>query len=90
MDIDEHLSFCGESTNVSSFINGNFKMKMVTDSFYIPKSNKVPLGEDAYFICIEEEIIGVADGVGGWAEEGIDSGEYSRQFVRIAELSIHK
>ncbi|KAH0682464.1 hypothetical protein KY290_021032 [Solanum tuberosum] len=84
MDIDEDLSFYGESTN--SFINGNFKMNMATDLFYIPKSNKVPLGEDAHFICIEEEIIGVADGVGGWVKKGIDSGEYSRQLVRNAEL----
>uniref|UniRef100_M1DYM7 Protein phosphatase n=1 Tax=Solanum tuberosum TaxID=4113 RepID=M1DYM7_SOLTU len=47
-------------------------------------------GEDAHFICIEEEIIGVADVVDGWAKTGIDSGEYSRQLVRNAELSIHK
>jgi len=90
MDIDEDLSFRGESTNISSFINGNFKMKIAGGSFYIPKSNKVLLGEDAHFICIEEEIIGVADGVGGWVKKGIDSGEYSRQLVRNAELSIHK
>uniref|UniRef100_M1AUH3 Protein phosphatase 2c n=1 Tax=Solanum tuberosum TaxID=4113 RepID=M1AUH3_SOLTU len=43
-------------------------MKMVAGSFYIPKSNKAPLWEDAHFICIEEETIGVADGIGGWAK----------------------
>ncbi|KAG5629299.1 hypothetical protein H5410_001016 [Solanum commersonii] len=74
IDIDEDLNFWDESTDVSSFINGNFKMKM----------------EDAHFICIEEETIGVADGIGGWAKKGINSGEYSRQLVRNAELSIHK
>ncbi|XP_059284947.1 probable protein phosphatase 2C 80 [Lycium ferocissimum] len=43
-----------------------------------------------HFICIEQETIGVADGVGGWAKNGINSGEYSRQLVKNAELSIHK
>ncbi|KAK6791318.1 hypothetical protein RDI58_010399 [Solanum bulbocastanum] len=63
---------------------------MAAGSFYLPKSNKASLEEDTHFICIEEEIIGVADGVGGWAKKDIDSGEYSRQLVRNAELSIHK
>ncbi|KAM6573908.1 hypothetical protein CsatA_022235 [Cannabis sativa] len=29
----------------------------------------------------QEEIIGVADGVGGWAKRGIDAGEYARQLM---------
>ncbi|XP_055823249.1 probable protein phosphatase 2C 55 [Solanum dulcamara] len=90
MDIDEDLNFRDESSNVSSFNNGNFRTKMAAGSFYIPQSSKAPLGEDAHFICIEEETIGVADGVGGWAKKGVDSGEYSRQLVKNAELSIHK
>ncbi|KAK6791319.1 hypothetical protein RDI58_010400 [Solanum bulbocastanum] len=80
MDIDEDLNFWDESTNVSCFINGNFKTKMVAGSFYIPKSNKAPLGEDAHFICIEEEAIGVADGIGGWAQKGY-------RFLRIFETA---
>ncbi|KAH0729311.1 hypothetical protein KY289_000499 [Solanum tuberosum] len=44
IDIDKDLNFFDES-NVSSFINGNFKMKMVAGSFYIPKSNKAPHGK---------------------------------------------
>ncbi|MCE3216886.1 hypothetical protein HAX54_008915, partial [Datura stramonium] len=52
---------------------------MAAGSFYIPKYSKGPLGEDTHFICIEGETIGVADGVGGLAKKGIDSGEYSRQ-----------
>uniref|UniRef100_A0A3Q7HF99 Protein phosphatase n=1 Tax=Solanum lycopersicum TaxID=4081 RepID=A0A3Q7HF99_SOLLC len=91
MDVDKDLSFRRESTNnVLSFPNGNFRMKMAAGSFYIPRSDKAPLGEDAHFICGEEETIGVADGVGSWARKGIDPGEYSRQLVRNAELSIQK
>ena len=40
-------------------------------------------GEDAY--CIVPAglgAIGVADGVSGWAEEGIDPAEYSRTLMR--------
>ncbi|KAK6785579.1 hypothetical protein RDI58_019034 [Solanum bulbocastanum] len=91
MNIDKDLSFRGESANnISSFLNGNFRTKMAAGSFYIPRSDKAPLGEDAHFICREEETIGVADGIGSWAKKGIDSGEYSRQLVRNAELSIQK
>ncbi|KAG5610019.1 hypothetical protein H5410_021300, partial [Solanum commersonii] len=70
MAIDEDLNFWDESANVSSFINGNFKTKMVAVSFYIPKSNKAPIKEDAYVIYIEEEAISVVDGIGCRAKNG--------------------
>jgi len=41
-------------------------------------------GEDALFICADGSAIGVSDGVGGWAEEGIDAGEYSRSLMSNA------
>ncbi|KAG9153002.1 hypothetical protein Leryth_024742 [Lithospermum erythrorhizon] len=49
-------------------------------SCYKPKErnpNK-PDGEDAHFIIPWLQTICVADGVGGYAKHGIDSGEYSR------------
>ncbi|MCD9643427.1 hypothetical protein HAX54_030893 [Datura stramonium] len=88
MDIDEDINFHDECTNGPSSINGNFNTRMAAGLFYIPKYIKAPLGEDAHFICIEGETIGVADGIGGWEKKGIDSGEYSRQLIRNAELSI--
>ncbi|KAF5843088.1 phosphatase 2C-like domain-containing protein [Dunaliella salina] len=46
-------------------------------------------GEDAYCICNAGlGAIGVADGVSGWAEEGIDPAEYSRTLMRHCELAI--
>jgi hypothetical protein len=41
-------------------------------------------GEDAFFIChhLGMGAIGVADGVSGWAEEGVDPAEYSRSLMR--------
>ncbi|CAI9087423.1 OLC1v1021489C1 [Oldenlandia corymbosa var. corymbosa] len=42
---------------------------MTAGAFYKPKKSKTkPLGEDAHFICDEQQTIGVADGVGGWAK----------------------
>lgn len=34
-------------------------------------------GEDAFFVT--RNGVGVADGVGGWAEYGVDPGEYPRR-----------
>ncbi|XP_062093968.1 probable protein phosphatase 2C 55 [Humulus lupulus] len=54
-------------------------MKMVCEHCYGAKDHD--LGEDAHFVCSTEQIIGVADGVGGWAKKGIDAREYARQLM---------
>ena len=38
-------------------------------------------GEDAWFIAEDGMSFGVADGVGGWAEHGVDPAEYARQLM---------
>lgn len=38
-------------------------------------------GEDAHFICEDEQAIGLPDGVGGWADVGVDSGLFSRELM---------
>ncbi|CAH0475012.1 unnamed protein product [Peronospora belbahrii] len=43
-------------------------------------------GEDAWFIS--GNTVGVADGVGGWARKGIDSGEYSRALMNSAKRTV--
>ncbi|OQR81633.1 phosphatase 2C 55-like [Thraustotheca clavata] len=45
-------------------------------------------GEDAAFIT--PSAVGVADGVGGWATKGIDSGAYSRALMGACEVSTLK
>ena len=42
-------------------------------------------GEDAYFIATNGLCVGVADGVGGWAEIGVDPGLYSRELMSFAK-----
>ncbi|EQC40958.1 hypothetical protein SDRG_02021 [Saprolegnia diclina VS20] len=42
-------------------------------------------GEDAAFVS--PTAVGVADGVGGWATKGIDSGAYSRALMKVCEAT---
>ncbi|KAL2456429.1 putative protein phosphatase 2C 55 [Forsythia ovata] len=57
-------------------------LKLNSASCYLPHPDKEETGgEDAHFICSDEQAIGVADGVGGWADLGIDSGQYARELM---------
>jgi len=57
-------------------------LKLISGSCYLPHPDKEETGgEDAHFICSEEQAIGVADGVGGWADLGVNSGYYSRELM---------
>lgn len=57
-------------------------LKLLSASSYLPHPDKEATGgEDAHFICVEEQVIGVADGVGGWADVGINAGLYSRSLM---------
>lgn len=57
-------------------------LKLVSGSCYLPHPDKEETGgEDAHFICSEEQALGVADGVGGWADVGVNSGYYSRELM---------
>lgn len=42
----------------------------------IPSPEKTNGGEDAWFA--NNNVLIVADGVGGWSRHGVDSGKYSR------------
>lgn len=44
-----------------------------------PHPYKETNGEDAFVMT--SDLLGVADGVGGWSDFGIDAGEYSRKFL---------
>lgn len=51
----------------------------------LPHPEKIQTGgEDAYFISEDATVMGVADGVSGWRESGVDPGEYSRTLMRVA------
>ncbi|KAH7669096.1 Protein-serine/threonine phosphatase protein [Dioscorea alata] len=64
-------------------------LKVKAGSCYLPKpKNQRMNGDDAMFVCEEVMIAGVADGVGGWAREGIDPGEYARELMAKAEEAL--
>lgn len=51
----------------------------------IPHPSKADRGgEDAWFVSDGGAFFGVADGVGGWSEVGVDPGLYSRELMRLA------
>ncbi|GBG59274.1 hypothetical protein CBR_g32289 [Chara braunii] len=57
-------------------------LRLYSGAVSLPHPDKVEKGgEDAHFISSDEHAVGVADGVGGWAEVGIDAGEYARQLM---------
>ncbi|CAK9138775.1 unnamed protein product [Ilex paraguariensis] len=77
---DEELASLAISTNQKTL--GDRTLKLVSGSCYLPHPAKVETGgEDAHFICIDKQAIGVADGVGGWADVGINAGEYARELM---------
>lgn len=66
-------------------------MKLISGSCYLPHPDKEETGgEDAHFICIDEQAIGVADGVGGWADVGVDAGEYARELMSNSVTAIRE
>ncbi|KAK3211405.1 hypothetical protein Dsin_016111 [Dipteronia sinensis] len=62
-------------------------------SFYIPKedeSRNDSQGEDSHFVCQEKKSFGLADSVGAWIKEGIDSGEYSRHVMNNSLVALNQ
>ena len=57
-------------------------LRLFSGACYFPHPDKeFTGGEDAYFICPDKQVIGVADGVGAWADMGVDAGEYARRLM---------
>eukprot|EP00741_Cyanophora_paradoxa_P019185 tig00021123_g18521.t2 len=66
-------------------------LRILSGASMIPHPEKAYRGgEDAFFICDDTSAVGVADGVGGWATQGIDPGLFSRQLMQGCEEAIVK
>lgn len=77
-----HLSNCRN-------IHIDRTLKLNSGSCYLPHPDKEETGgEDAHFICGDEQAIGVADGVGGWADLGVDAGQYARELMSNSVTAI--
>lgn len=75
-----------EPVDASLLRSGAMVLKLESSVCYLPHPDKVSYGgEDAHFISnTGGGALGVADGVGGWQESGVNPAEYSRTFMRIA------
>lgn len=61
---------------------------LLSGAFDLPHPEKAYKGgEDSYFIADSLVSVGVADGVGGWAELGIDAGAYARTLMNNARTA---
>ncbi|KAG0592268.1 hypothetical protein KC19_1G238100 [Ceratodon purpureus] len=64
-------------------------LRLLSGACCLPHPKKVETGgEDAYFICSEEQVVGVADGVGGWADVGVDAGDYARELMLQSRVAV--
>nr|XP_016466648.1 PREDICTED: probable protein phosphatase 2C 55 isoform X2 [Nicotiana tabacum] len=81
------LSSSADSSEQNIHIDRTLKLN--SGSCYLPHPDKEETGgEDAHFICGDEQAIGVADGVGGWADLGVDAGQYARELMSNSVTAI--
>ncbi|KAG5245613.1 protein phosphatase [Salix suchowensis] len=79
-----------EQLEDSTMVSGQ-NLKLLSGSCYLPHPDKEETGgEDAHFICEDEQAIGVADGVGGWADVGVNAGEFSRELMSHSVSAIQE
>ncbi|KAM5576224.1 putative protein phosphatase 2C 80 [Rosa sericea] len=70
---------------------GERTLKLLSGSCYLPHPEKEETGgEDAHFICEDAQAIGVADGVGGWADVGVNAGLFARELMSHSVKAIQK
>mmetsp|Transcript_13202 Transcript_13202/g.22208 ORF Transcript_13202/g.22208 Transcript_13202/m.22208 type:complete len:431 (-) Transcript_13202:31-1323(-) len=66
-------------------------LQLVCGVHMVPHPDKAYRGgEDAYFTSEDFNAAGVADGVGGWSNQGIDPGLFSRQLMVGAKEAIEE
>ncbi|KAJ8537993.1 hypothetical protein K7X08_014533 [Anisodus acutangulus] len=84
-----HLGSSADSSEQNIHIDRSLKLN--SGSCYLPHPDKEETGgEDAHFICIDEQAIGIADGVGGWADVGVDAGKYARELMSNSVIAIRE
>eukprot|EP01018_Ginkgo_biloba_P031673 Gb_21754 [translate_table: standard] len=70
---------------------GDTFFKLFSGSCYLPHPDKEETGgEDAHFIGEVQQAIGIADGVGGWAQIGVNAGDYARELMAQSMVAIQQ
>lgn len=83
-----HQAIIDATRSFSDFITasdeGLGRLKLSFAAACLPHPDKVEKGgEDGYFACPLSRSFGVADGVGGWADSGVDPGLFARRLMRL-------
>lgn len=77
------------STVFKYSVEKKYKYKFLYGSHMIPHPEKAYKGgEDAMYVS--DNLLVVADGVGGWADQGVDPGLYSKRLCEIIGKKIKK
>ncbi|CAI5474696.1 unnamed protein product [Closterium sp. Yama58-4] len=64
-------------------------LQLLSGACVLPHPDKAHRGgEDAFFILDGAAVAGVADGVGGWAEIGVDAGLYARELMAHMQRAV--
>ncbi|KAE9606717.1 putative protein-serine/threonine phosphatase [Lupinus albus] len=80
-----------EGSTPDQTIAGRKVLKMISGSSYLPHPAKEETGgEDAHFICSDEQAIGVADGVGGWADVGVNAGLFAQELISNSVTAVQE
>ncbi|GAV69511.1 SpoIIE domain-containing protein [Cephalotus follicularis] len=83
--------YVNSSSPLNQITIGDRTLKLLSGSCYLPHPAKEETGgEDAHFICEAEQAIGVADGVGGWADVGVNAGLFSRELMSHSVSAIRE
>lgn len=85
------IQISDSADSVTEKIPSGRTFKLNSGSCYLPHPDKEETGgEDAHFICPNGQAIGVADGVGGWADFGVDAGQYARELMSNSASAIQE
>ncbi|CAJ1329092.1 unnamed protein product [Effrenium voratum] len=73
----------GSRSLARRFATSADRLRLALGAGCIPKATGQS-GEDAFFACLALSGFGLADGVGGWSQRGVDAGRFSRALLRSA------
>lgn len=91
MTIRSHGFRRAMSDFISPVDEGTARLRLEFGVACIPHPDKAQRGgEDAYYACPSSRSFGVADGVGGWADNGVDPGAFARALLRHAHEGIRR
>lgn len=86
-------AYSGYSKN---YLNQNFKTNIKTTQFDLvsglSSKKRGVIGDDAWFIAKQKrlDVLGVADGVGGWHEFGIDPSKFSSNLMKTCKRLVEQ